>query len=473
MFIIYLQSTVIMTNYVGQLIEFIRVQTRHGASLRQFTIFWLGQSLSEIGNRLTGFGLGIWVYQNTHEVAGLSLVIFFTTLPGVLMTPFVGALVDRWNRKWTIIFSDLAAATVTLTLAFLLFTDHLQVWHTYITAFFTSVCGCFQMIAKGAVLPMMVTKEQMGRANGLIHFSTAVGQLTAPILAGILIASIQLEGLLMVDFSTYLVGLLTLLMIEIPQPEPRITSSQGIQIDTILNDIAYGWEIISTNAVLPILLAFMTIHFFVDGMTTVLINPLILSFSSAKVFGSVMSIAGCGMVIGSILMTIWGGGKKYISTLFTFAALNGIGLMIAGLKPSIPIIALGLFLSFLTLPIILGTNMTIWQTSVNSNVQGRVIALYSTFIGLALALGNLSASPLTDKLLEPMLSDDGLLANSIGTLIETGQGRGIGFLLVLAGLLIFTTAIMLYTYFTWKNLNEETNETEKLIVPGREIVEDL
>jgi predicted MFS family arabinose efflux permease len=451
--------------HLNQLIEIIR-------ELRNFIIFWLGQSLSEIGNRLTGFGLGIWVYQNTHEVAGLSLVIFFTTLPGVLITPFVGALVDKWNRKWTIIFSDLAAATVTLALAFLLFTDHLQIWHTYITAFCTSVCGCFQMIAKGAALPMMVKKQQMGRANGLIHFSTAVGQLTAPILAGILIASIQLEGLLMVDFSTYLIGLLTLLIIEIPQPEARIKSSHGIQISTILDDIAYGWETIYNNAILPILLAFMTIHFFIDGMTTVLINPLILSFSSAKVFGSVMSIVGSGMVAGSIVMSIWGGGKKYISTLFTFAALNGIALIIAGIKPSIPIIAFGLFLSFFTLPIILGTNMTIWQTSVNSNVQGRVISLYSTFIGLALAFGNLSASPLTDKLLEPMLSDDGLLATSIGNLIETGQGRGIGFLMVMEGVLIFIISISLYTYFAWKNINLEAN-IQQLIVTHKEIVEDL
>ncbi|MEA5616261.1 MFS transporter [Cronbergia sp. UHCC 0137] len=440
--------------------------------LRNFIIFWIGQSLSEIGNRLTGFGLGIWVYQNTHEVAGLSLVIFFTTLPGVLITPFVGALVDRWNRKWTIIFSDLAAATVTLALAVLLFTDHLEIWHTYITAFCTSVCGSFQMIAKGAALPMMVKKHQMGRANGLIYFSTAVGQLTAPILAGILIASIQLEGLLIVDFSTYLIGLFTLLIIEIPQPEPRTTSTQGIRINTMLNDIAYGWNAIADNAILLILLAFMTIHFFVDGMTTVLINPLILSFSSAKTFGSVMSIAGSGMLIGSILMSIWGGGKKYISTLFTFAALNGIALIITGIKPYIPIISIGLFLSFFTLPIILSTNMTIWQTSVNSNVQGRVISLYSTFIGLALAFGNLSASPLTDKFLEPMLLDDGLLSTSIGALIGTGQGRGIGFLMVMEGLLILMISISLYTYFALRNINSESN-TQQLIVTRKEIVEDL
>jgi MFS family permease len=357
--------------YISKLMQIIR-------EFRTFIIFLLGQSLSEIGNRLTGFGLGIWVYQTTHEVAGLSLVIFFTTLPGVLITPFVGALVDRWNRKWTIIFSDLAAATVTLTLAFLLFTDHLQLWHIYITAFCTSVCGAFQMIAKGAALPMMIEKDQMVRANALIHFNTAVGQLAAPILAGILIASIQIEGLLMLDFSTYLIGLFTLLIIEIPQPEPTTRSTPSAF--SIIQDILDGWQNISSRISLIILLVFMTLYFFFDGMTNVLVNPLILSFSSAQTFGTVMSVAGCGMICGSLFMSIWGGGKKAISTLFIFGAFNGIGLIITGLQPSVPIIALGMFISFFTLPLILGYNNTIWQNSVNPNVQGRVLSfLYPTF----------------------------------------------------------------------------------------------
>ncbi|MHC5716285.1 MAG: MFS transporter, partial [Nostoc sp.] len=239
--------------YITKLIELIR-------ELRNFTLFWLGQSLSEIGNRLTGFGLGIWVYQNTHAVTQLSLVIFFTTLPGVLITPFAGGLVDRWNRKWTIIFSEIAAASITLTLAILLLTGNLQLWHTYVSAFFTSVCGSFQMTAKGAALPLMVPSNQMGRANGLIQFSTALGQLVAPILAGILIANVQLQGLLLIDLCTYLIGLLTLIFINIPQPESSILPTMGMS--TIINDIVYGWENISSRFFLLILLSFMTIYFF-------------------------------------------------------------------------------------------------------------------------------------------------------------------------------------------------------------------
>jgi DHA3 family macrolide efflux protein-like MFS transporter len=430
----------------NQLIQLIR-------ELRTFILFWLGQSLSEIGTRLTGFGLSIWVYQNTHTVTQLSLVLFFTTLPGVLITPFVGVFIDKWNRKWTLIFSEIGASLVTLALALLLLTGNLQLWHTYVTAFFTSVCGSFQMTTKAAALPMMVPRNQIGRANGLILFSTAVGQLAAPVLAGIIIANLQLQGLLIIDFCSYFIGLLTLLIIEIPQPEHSNISTR--RITDILNDIIDGWENIASRTFLLIILAFMSISFFVNGMTTVLINPLILSFSSATTFGSVMSIAGCGMVAGSIVMSIWGGGKKYISSLFIFSALNGIALVIAGLKPSIPLITLGISLSFFTLPIILSTNNTIWQKSVQSNVQGRVLALFYTATGLAAAFGTLSASPLTDTILEPMLAADGILANSIGKLIETGPGRGIGLLMIIEGLLMLFLSISLYSYFQLRHIDEE------------------
>ncbi|MBD2136142.1 MFS transporter [Anabaena sp. FACHB-1237] len=435
-----------MIRYFHQLINFI-------LEIRTFFLFWGGQSLSEIGNRLTGFGLSIWVYQHTHAVTQLSVVIFLTTLPGVLITPVVGALVDRWNRQVIIIISDMVAAIVTLTLAILLFTNYLEVWHTYISAFITSLCGSFQMIAKSAAVTMMVKNDQIGRANGLIQLSTAVGQLTAPILAGILIGAIELQGLLVLDFSSYIIALIILSIIKIPEPESSDNNlSQRL---TVFQEIAYGWASISGHFVLVILLVFMTLHFFISGMTTVLIDPLILSFASTITFGTVMSIAGCGMVVGSVFMSIWGGGKKSILTLFVFSALNGVALIIAGFKPFIPTIAVGLFISFFTIPIVLSTNYTIWQTSVHPKVQGRVLSLLGAVTGLGLACGNLSASPLADGMLEPMLSNGGLLASTVGQIIEIGQGRGIGLLMILEGLLMLITAMLLYNYFYFRQSDQK------------------
>lgn len=422
--------------------------------LRNFTIFWLGQSLSEIGTALTGFGLGIWVYQNTHAVTQLSLVFLATTLPGVLLTPFVGALVDRWNRRWIIFFSDCGAALITFVLLLLLMGNHLQVWHTYISAFLTSLCGSFQMLTKGASIPMLVDKQELGRVNGLLQFSTAVSRISAPAIAGFLIAKVDIEGLLCIDLSSYAIGLLTLLFVSIPQPESEPNLSEPAQKPSLVREILDGWHVIQSKSVFIIVILFMSLHFFIDGMTNVLINPLILSFSTPQIYGNVMSVAGCGMVAGSIFMSVVGGRRNILSSLSIASAINGLGLMIAGFQASITVITCGVMLSFFTIPIILGSNQVIWQSHVQPNFQGRVLSLVGTLTGLGVALGNISASPLADLVLEPMFLNDGLLAHNIGQFTGTGHGRGIGFLIMLEGLLILLVSFSFYVYITWQNLEE-------------------
>lgn len=422
------------------------------SNLRNFMLFWVGQSVSEIGTRLTGFGLSIWVYQTTHVVTQVSIVLFVTTLPGVIITPFIGALVDRWNRRWIVFFSDVGATLITGTLVLLLMTNSLQLWHTYVCAFLTSLCGSFQMLAKGAAVPMMVEKEQLGQVNGLMQFSTALSRICAPAIAGLLIATVELQGLLWVDLGSYVIGLSTLLFVNIPQPDN--SENQDSTRKSIIGEIVEGWRVISSQFALMILIAFISLHCFVDGLTNVLINPLILSFSSTQVLGEVMSIGGIGMVIGSILMSVWGARSNVFSFLMIWSVINGIGLMIAGVKPDAIAISCGIFLWFLTLPIVFGINQVIWQSSVNSNFQGRVLSLVGTLTGLAAALGTISASPLADMVLEPMLRSDGRLASSIGRLFGTGDGRGIGLLISLEGCLILLVSIGLYFYIRSTGLEE-------------------
>ncbi len=435
-------------------------------SIRNFILFWFGQSLSQIGTRLTGFGLGIWVYQNTHAVTQLSLVFFITTLPGVLLTPFIGVLVDRWNRRWIIFFSDCGAALVTAALLLLQMHGQLEIWHTYISAFATSLCGSFQMLAKGAAIPMMVSKKQLGRVNGMLQFSRALSEISAPALAGVLVGTLNLSGLLWLDLSSYGIGLITLLFVSIPQPETEPDSDLN---RSFLEDISQSWQLISSQVALLVLFGFMGVHFFVNGMTRVLLNPLVLSFSSAQTFGSVMSLGSIGMVIGSILMSIWGGGRNQLISLLGASVISSVGLVITGLKPSITLISCGLFISFFTLPIILGTNQAIWQQSIQPSYQGRILSLVGTFTGFLAAIGTISASPLADVILEPMFTDQGLLASTVGKLIETGSGRGISFLIILEGGLLLSTSLLVYAYVRWQNLEYVLVEDSSEIVEPSEI----
>ena len=108
---------------------------------RVFGVVWLGQLGSNLGSTTTSFGLAIWVYQQTGSAMQLALIVLASRLPMLFVSPFVGALVDRWDRRWAMILSDGGAALGTFVTMVLLITGNLEIWHLYLTL---SLSGLFQ-----------------------------------------------------------------------------------------------------------------------------------------------------------------------------------------------------------------------------------------------------------------------------------------------------------------------------------------
>src|SRR5689334_23542686 len=102
------------------------VNTAPGAAepqgMRTFFIIWIGQFISLIGSELSSFGLGVWIFEQTHQATPFALVMLTNSLPRLFIGPFAGVLVDRWNRRWIMIAADTISAVMTLAAAVLLFT---------------------------------------------------------------------------------------------------------------------------------------------------------------------------------------------------------------------------------------------------------------------------------------------------------------------------------------------------------------
>ena len=127
---------------------------------RTFTLVWVGQLVSALGSSMTQFGLAIWVFTKTGSTIQLSLLILAAMLPGLLMSPFSGSLIDRWDRRIAMIVSDAGAAAGTLVVAILLVTGNLEMWHLYAALAFSSVFGSFQYPAYSAATTLLVPKSQ-------------------------------------------------------------------------------------------------------------------------------------------------------------------------------------------------------------------------------------------------------------------------------------------------------------------------
>jgi MFS family permease len=129
-----------------------------------FTIIWVGQLVSMFGTAMTNFALTIWAWQITGQATALALVGFFTFAPALLVTPFAGALVDRWSRKFVMMLSDLAAVLSTVVVLILYSTGNLQIWHLCATGVFSGTFGAFQgracaaaTVGRGAAADRSVT----------------------------------------------------------------------------------------------------------------------------------------------------------------------------------------------------------------------------------------------------------------------------------------------------------------------------
>jgi DHA3 family macrolide efflux protein-like MFS transporter len=416
--------------------------------LQVFIIVWFGQFISLIGSGLTSFALDFWVYEQTKSVTQFTLTALFTTLPGLLISPIAGALVDRWDRRWTMILSDAGSALATLFITLVLFTGTIQIWHIYISISIISVCNVFQKLAGATTTALLVPKKNLGNASGLVQIGESASELFLPALAGILVFKFQLQGVLLIDFATYLCSLAALLIVRFPKRKTTSkNSNEGKQgLGSLKRDVMYGWNYIVTRPGLLGLLIYFAISNFLVGIVSILIIPMLLAFVSSATVGTILSIAGIGTLVGSLVMSVWGGPKRRVYGILGFGLLLGVCIVFAGLYPSPQLIAVAVFGGLFCFPFIASCSEVLMLSTVPTNVQGRVFALQGIIAGSSLPLAYLLAGPLADYVFEPLLSNSGPLASSIGRIIGTGAGRGIGLLFILLGILQFLVTLFSFFY---------------------------
>lgn len=411
--------------------------------MKVFILIWFGQLISLIGSNLTSFALGVRVYQNTGSATQFALITFCSTLPLVLVSPIAGTLVDRWSRRWTMILSDSGSGFCTLLIALLVSTGTLEVWHIYLVTALNSIFSAFQWPAYTAATTLLVPKEQLSRASGMVQSAEGVAQILSPAIAGLLLATIGLKGIIFIDLTTFSFALLTLLFARFPELEP---STEEINLKVLWEELVYGFTYITTRpGLMGMLILFAVINIF-TGLTTVLFPPLVLSLFSPVVLGTIESISGIGMLAGSILMIFWKNSAGLMNTVFGFLIVMAVSMLAMGLHSSILFLSIGGFLFLFSSPVIRACLQVIWQTKVATDVQGRVFALRRTVARSCLPLAIALVGPLNDYVFEPLMSTDGLLAPSLGQIIGVGTGRGIDLLFIILGLLIILTTVVAYLY---------------------------
>ncbi|HEX2080626.1 MAG TPA: MFS transporter [Longimicrobium sp.] len=406
---------------------------------RTFVLVWAGQLVSGVGTGFTSFALGVWVYRATGSVTAFSLILVAATLPTVLLLPFAGALVDRWDRRRTMIVADTVSASATLALALLLYADRLQIGYIYLAAMVYAACAAFQWPAYSAATTLLVPRHLLGRAAGMVEFAYATAGILSPLLAGILIGRIGIPGVMLVDCATTLAAVGTLAAVRFPGPKARAETGARPSLWT---DVRFGVRYVAERPGLTRLLAFFSSINLFANFNHVLAVPLVLSFATPAVLGATLSTGAVGILLGGAVMSAWGGPRRRVRGIVLGGVVLGVSMVVAGLRPWAPLVAAGLFLFNLWAPVMNGCSQAVWQVKVPAELQGRIFAIRRMIATCTAPVCYLSAGPLADRVFAPLMADGGALAGALGPLLGgTGPGRGIGLLFVVMGGMCILVAV--------------------------------
>lgn len=399
-------------------------------AMREFMVLWFGQMISVLGSSLSGFALGIWVYQRTGSVTQFALISLVTTVPGILLSPLAGALVDRWDRRLTMVLSDAAAALATLTVGVMLYAGRLDLWVIYLAMSISATSSAFRLPAYSAATTLMLPKSQLARAASLRNLSLSASNLIAPALGGGLLVAFGIRGVILIDFVTFLCAVVTTLLVRVPPLE----SGEGTERRSVWREAAAGWSFVRERQGLFIFLLLSAVANLAVGLIEVLAVPMVLAFASAAQMGTAVSIAGAGTLVGSVLMGAWKGTRRLIDVNLAATVVCGLCIAAAGLRESVPLFATAGFLFFFFFAIAGVCGQALWQVKVAPEMQGRIFSIRRMVGWSTFPLAYAFAGPLADRFFEPLLATGGPLSSSLGPIFGTGKGRGIGLLLVLVGL---------------------------------------
>jgi hypothetical protein len=164
--------------------------------------------------------------------------------------------------------------------------------------------------------------------------------------------------------------------------------------------------------------------------------------------------------VGSLLLSLWGGPRRKIHGVLGFLIVLGLGVALVGLRPSATLVTAGLFLAMVCAPIVNGSAQVIWQRKVPPALQGRVFATRGMVALAAAPLAYLISGPLADRVFGPLLQEGGALAGSLGRLLGTGPGRGIGLMFLLSGLATVALSALAYLNPALRHVESELPDIE-------------
>ncbi len=372
-----------------------------------FFSIWSGQAASLFGSRIVQFALVWWLTSTTGSATILATSTLVALIPEIVLLPIAGVYIDRWNRRWVMISADAGIALASLGLAYLFWSGDVQIWHIYAVMVIRAIGGAFHWPAMQVSTSLMVPNTQLTRVAGMNQTLFGVLGIFGPPLGALSMEALKLYHIMLIDVGTALLAILPLLFIHVPQPK-KLDQEKGAARPTMMADLRFGLNYILSWKGMLILIG-MVMLFKIATTPAITLFALLVKdhFNGGAVqYGMVETLIGVGMLIGGLVLSLWGGfkdsqGKRgRILTALTALVVLGFFFIVIGFTPgnAFWLMLVCVFIMGLSIPFTDGPFMALLQGSIAPEVQGRVITMVMSLLTISSPIGLALAGPVSDRL---------------------------------------------------------------------------
>lgn len=404
---------------------------------KHYIIFWLGQSVSQLGSAMTAFALTIWTYQQTQSAMTVSLMTFCSYVPYILVSIFVGGFIDRHSKKMILIISDSVAALLTVGVFIQLSQNNLSIEQIYIVNAIIGFANAFQSPAASVVTGTLIPDGQYQKASGLQSFSSNLTMVVSPMLAGMITGFAGLPFVLVADLLSFLFCVVTLVPIKTDAPlsEHVIQKSNKNKFGNLKDSIQF---LKNEKGLLYIMISLAIINFFSRLTYENILSPMILSRSGndIKVLSVVSGVLGAGGIIGGMMVLGVKGKSNPLKLLYVSAGVSFLfGDLLMGAGQNLSIWLLAGIAASVPIPFIMAGQTMMLYKIIPKNMQGRIFALRNAIHSSTIPLGILLGGYLADYVFEPFMESDHLLADLLKNVVGSGAGSGMAVMFLCTGIL--------------------------------------
>lgn len=415
-------------------------------------LLWFGQTVSWTGSSMSFFAIGVWIYETTGRASALSTILFIVAIVGVLTGPFGGVLADRFPRKTLIIVFDLIIAVLMCVIGYLAINDLLTLTLLIPFALAFGVFEIAHWTTWSAFLGDVVKKHEVTKVSALFESAEAISVLIGPIGGAFIYSFFGLPGVIIVDLVTCLFGIATITFFK----SQKFNAKGKLNFKNVYFDLVEAYNWLKKQKGLLALVSIFSIGNFLWGFTSVLIPPMILSFTDARGLGIVESSVGLAFLFGSIIsLRLADKLQGNLKVAIYMGLLGGLSLILGSLRPSIILLCIHGIIAGVSGTVQYTVSSGAWLAITDENIRGRALALRGTIAQMLRPLGVVIAGPLGDYLEFSFYPAN---IEILTPLVGSGPGRGYAFLFLIIGILYVILWVVNFNNKNLRNLSKQVKE---------------